>query len=288
MSGPAPNESGRLVSSGSLLIVGTPIGNLGDLSPRAAEALRVADAIACEDTRRTGRLLQLAGIPKRPLLVANEHTEHNQAAEIVDRIARGERVALVSDAGMPGISDPGQRVIAAVVAAGLPTEVVPGPTAVVSALVLSGIIGDRFVFEGFLDRKGNTRSLQLAEIAVQPRTTVFYESPKRVEKTLADLAATCGPERTIAVARELTKLHETVVRGTVAEVQAVIARSTPKGEYVIVIEGATPSTVDRSDAELLSMVNEAVGAGASRRDAVQAVAESTGIARRRIYDLSHD
>ncbi len=281
-------EGPRTASRGSLLIVGTPIGNLGDLSPRAAETLRTADVVACEDTRRTGRLLQLAGLPKRPLVVANEHTEHGQVDGIVDRIARGERVALVSDAGMPGISDPGQRVIAAVAAAGLPVEVVPGPTAVVSALVLSGLVADRFVFEGFLERKGNARSLQLNEIASQPRTTVFYESPKRVEKTLADLAAVCGPDRIVAVARELTKLHETVVRGPVAEVQVTIGQSALRGEYVIVVEGAPPVVIDRSDTELVRLVNEAVDAGASRRDAVQAVAEATGIARRRIYDLSHD
>lgn len=287
MSPTRADDRGRPVSAGSLVVVGTPIGNLGDLSPRAAEALRTADAIACEDTRRTGRLLQLAGLPKRPLIIANEHTEHSQADGIVDRIARGERVVLVSDAGMPGISDPGQRLVAAVVAAGLPTEVIPGPTALVSALVLSGIVAERFVFEGFLERKGSERSRQLAEIAAQPRTTVFYESPKRVEKTLADLAAVCGPERAVAVARELTKLHETVERGTVAEVQVAIGRSTPKGEYVIVVQGARPNAIDHSDAELVRMVEEAVEAGATRRDAVQTVAAATGVARRRIYGLSH-
>jgi 16S rRNA (cytidine1402-2'-O)-methyltransferase len=154
-------------------------------------------------------------------------------------------------------------------------------------LVLSGIATERFVFEGFLERKGTERSRQLADIATQPRTSVFYESPKRVEKTLADLAEVCGPDRLIAVARELTKLHETVVRGTVAEVQAAIARSSPKGEYVIVVEGAPPSNVHRSDAELVGMVDDEVAAGATRRDAVQAVAAATGISRRRIYDLSH-
>lgn len=281
------DEASRPAGRGSLLIVGTPIGNLGDLSPRAAEALRTADVIACEDTRRTGRLLQLAGLPKRPLIVANEHTEHSEADGIVDRIARGERVALVSDAGMPGISDPGRRVVAAVAGAGLSSEIIPGPTAVVSALVLSGLVTERFVFEGFLERKGSKRSIQLAEIAAQPRTTVFYESPKRVERTLADLAAVCGPDRVVVVARELTKLHETVVRGSVAQVQETIARSAPKGEYVIVVEGAPQRAADHSDAELVRMVNELVDGGASRRDAIQAVAEATGIPRRRIYDLSH-
>lgn len=274
--------------SGRLLVVGTPIGNLGDLSPRGREALTAADVIACEDTRRTGRLLQLAGLPKRPLVVANEHTEHDRSAQIVDRIAAGETVALVSDAGMPGVSDPGQRVIAAVAASGQSVEIVPGPTAVVSALVASGIINDRFVFEGFLDRKGTQRARQLAEIAAQSRTTVLYESPKRVAKTVADLIDACGPDRPAAVARELTKMHETVERGTLGELADVMAGSPPKGEYVIVIAGAVAEVQERSDAELIAMVNAAVANGSSRRDAAQAVAEATGLNKRRVYDLSID
>jgi len=273
--------------SGRLSVVGTPIGNLGDLSPRGREALTVADAIACEDTRRTGRLLQLAGLPKRPLLVSNEHTEHDRSIEIVDRIARGETIALVSDAGMPGVSDPGQRVVAAVAAAGLAIEIVPGPTAAVSALVASGIVDGRFVFEGFLERKGAVRGQQLREIAAQPRTTVFYESPKRVAKTLRDLAEVCGSDRQAAVARELTKLHETVLRGSLGELADRIDATTPKGEFVVVVAGATPAAVERSDDELRAAVESAVEAGASRRDAVDQVAAATGVPRRRIYELSH-
>lgn len=274
--------------TGRLLVVGTPIGNLGDLSPRGRDALTTADVIACEDTRRTGRLLQLAGIAKRPLMVANEHTEHERSADIVDRIAAGDTVALVSDAGMPGVSDPGQRVVAAVAAAGLPVEIVPGPTAVVSALVASGLVTDRFVFEGFLERKGVTRAQQLAEIAVQPRTVVFYESPKRVAKTLVDLLSACGPDRPVAVARELTKLHETVVRGALSDVADEIAATTPKGEFVIVVSGALPPVIDWADDDLRREVERLVVAGASTRDAVAQVAASTGVSRRRIYDLSHD
>ena len=252
--------------SGVLVVVGTPIGNLADLSTRGREALSTADVIACEDTRRTGRLLQLVGLPKRPLLVSNEHTEHGVAARIVDRVAAGDRVALVSDAGMPGVSDPGQRIVAAVVSAGLDVEVVPGPTAVVSALVLSGLATDRFVFEGFLERKGSGRAAQLADIAAQPRTTVLYESPKRVAKTLADLAEACGPDRPVAVARELTKMHETVVRGSASEVAALLADGSPKGEFVIVVAGAPVVAVARSDNELLAMVEAEVAAGAAGTD----------------------
>lgn len=274
--------------SGRLLVVGTPIGNLGDLSPRGREALTTADLIACEDTRRTGRLLQLAGIPKRPLMVSNEHTEHDRSGQIVDRIARGETVALVSDAGMPGVSDPGQRVVAAVADAGLLIEIVPGPTAVIGALVASGLVNDRFVFEGFLDRKGAERGRQLAEIAAQPRTTVFYESPKRVAKTLADLSDVCGPGRLVAVARELTKLHETVVRGTIASVIEELAATAPRGEYVIVVAGATLSAIEWTDEDLRAQVDDLVGSGATRRDAIAEIATATGASRRRIYDLSHD
>lgn len=272
---------------GALVVVGTPIGNLADLSPRGRDALTNADLIACEDTRRTGRLLKLAGLPKRPLLVANEHTEHDAAAGIVERIAAGERVALVSDAGMPGVSDPGRRVVAAVVEAGLPVELVPGPTAVVGALVVSGLPTERFVFEGFLERKGAARQRQLAEIASQVRTTVFYESPKRVVRTLRDLAETCGPDRPIAVARELTKLHETVLRGPLASVADMLDSGTPRGEFVVVVAGAPTEQVERSDDELRAMVEAEVESGVSRRDAVQAVAEATGTPRRRVYDLSH-
>jgi 16S rRNA (cytidine1402-2'-O)-methyltransferase len=220
-------------------------------------------------------------------MVANEHTEHERSTHIVDRVARGETVALVSDAGMPGVSDPGQRIVAAVAAAGLPIEIVPGPTAVVSALVASGLVNDRFVFEGFLDRKGADRARQLAEIAVQPRTTVFYESPKRVAKTLIDLIAVCGPERPAAVARELTKLHETVVRGSLVEVAEALGAATPRGEVVIVVGGAVPHIVDWTDEALRNEVDERVGAGSSKRDAVAQVATATGVSRRRIYDLSH-
>ncbi len=275
------------IQGGALVVVGTPIGNLGDLSPRGRDALGSADVIACEDTRRTGRLLHLAGIPKRPLMVTNEHTEHGRSDEICDRIRAGERVALVSDAGMPGVSDPGQRVVAAVVNAGLSVEVVPGPTAAISALVLSGLVNDRFVFEGFLARKGGDRARQLSEIAAQTRTSVIYESPKRVVKTLGDLATACGPGRQVAVARELTKLHETVLRGGLVEVSELLAAGSPRGEFVIVLAGKTDEPIERSDAELREMVDAEVAAGASRRDAAQAIADRTGLPKRRIYDITH-
>ena len=200
-----------------LVLVGTPIGNLGDLSPRAVDELAAADAICCEDTRRTGRLLQHAGVERRPLVVVNDHTEVSAIAGVLERLSRGERVAVVTDAGMPGISDPGERLVRAAVAAGHIVEVVPGPSAAVTALVASGLATGRYAFEGFLPRKGSGRSGRLAEIAVERRTTVLYEAPHRVARTLADLAGACGPDRRVAIARELTKLHEEVWRGSLGD-----------------------------------------------------------------------
>lgn len=276
----------RPAGEGRLVIVGTPIGNLGDLSARAIETLSTVDAIACEDTRRTGRLLQLAGLPKRPLLVANEHTELRRSVEILDRLRSGEQVALVSDAGMPGISDPGRRIVGAVLDAGLRVEVVPGPTAMTSALVLSGFDVDRFVFEGFLHRKGAQRREQLAEIAGSSRAVVIYESPKRVVKTVGELAEVCGPDRRVLVARELTKLHEESIRGTFSEMVEILGRREARGEYVIVVEGSSADVEDLGDDEIRRLLREEIDHGASRRDAVASVMARTGLPKRRIYDLS--
>jgi 16S rRNA (cytidine1402-2'-O)-methyltransferase len=268
-----------------LVLVGTPIGNLGDLSPRAVEALAAADAICCEDTRRTGRLLQHFGIERAPFVVVNEHTERQAVASVLDRLGRGERVAVVTDAGMPGIADPGERLVRAAVEAGHPVEVVPGPSAAVSAAVISGLPAGRFVFEGFLPRKGSGRKERLAELAGERRTVVAYEAPHRLARTLADLASACGPDRRVALCRELTKLHEEVWRGTLA---AALARSddvAPRGEYVIVLEGA-PVEEPPGDAELTAALEARLAAGESARDAAAAVAERFGVARRRAYDLA--
>ncbi len=270
---------------GSLVLVGTPIGNLGDLAPRAAEALAGADVVGCEDTRRTGKLLSLAGIERRPLVVVNEHTEAREIPRLLARLARGERVALVSDAGMPGISDPGERLVAAAVAAGHPVEVVPGPSASLAALVVSGLPAGRFVFEGFLPRKGAGRSERLAAVAAEPRTCVLYEAPHRLARTLADLAAACGDDRRVVVARELTKLHEEVWRGTLAEAQAWAAEREPPGEMVIVLAGA-PAAAPPGDDDVLAALRDEMEAGATTRDAARAVAERLSVPRRRAYDMA--
>jgi 16S rRNA (cytidine1402-2'-O)-methyltransferase len=273
------------VSAGALVLVGTPIGNLGDLSPRAADVLAGADVVCCEDTRRTGKLLALAGIGRRPFVVLNEHSEEREVPRVVERIERGQRVALVSDAGMPAISDPGERLVAAVVAAGLAVEVVPGPSAAVAALVVSGLPAGRFVFEGFLPRKGPARRQRLAAVAAEPRTTVLYEAPHRLARTLADLVEVCGEERRVAVAREITKLHEQVWRGTLAGAVAWVAEREPPGEIVLVLQGA-PVAGPPGDADIVAAVRSEMAAGSSARDAARTVATRLDVPRRRAYEIA--
>jgi 16S rRNA (cytidine1402-2'-O)-methyltransferase len=272
-------------TDGVLVLVGTPIGNLGDLTPRAAEVLRSADAICCEDTRRTGRLLQHAGVDRPRLVVVNDHTEAREVPGVVARLARGERVAVVSDAGMPGISDPGERLVRAALAAGHAVEVVPGPSAVVAALVTSGLPAGRFVFEGFLPRKGSGRTERLGAVAAEPRTVVLYEAPHRLARTLADLAEACGPDRRVAVARELTKLHEEVWRGSLGDALAWVRAAEPRGEIVLVLEGA-PAAGPPDDGALVDALRDELAAGATARDAARAVAARLDVPRRRVYDLA--
>jgi len=269
----------------TLVLVGTPIGNLGDLSRRAVEALERADAICCEDTRRTGRLLQHAGIGPRPLVVVNDHTEVRAIPGVLARLARGERVAVVTDAGMPGISDPGERLVRAAVAEGHAVEVVPGPSAAVAALVVSGLPTARWAFEGFLPRKGSGRTERLAELARERRTVVLYEAPHRLARTLADLAEACGPDRRVAVARELTKLHEELWRGTLAEAIAWADEHPPRGELVLVLEGA-PEPAAASPADVEAAVAARLSAGDTARDAAAAVARDLGLPKRAVYDVA--
>jgi 16S rRNA (cytidine1402-2'-O)-methyltransferase len=271
--------------SGRLVLVGTPIGNMGDLSPRAVELLAAADLVACEDTRRTGNLLQLAGLASRPLMTVNDHTEERRIGEILERIGNGETVAVVTDAGMPGISDPGERLVRAALDAGHPVEVVPGPSAVVTGLVVSGLAAGRFCFEGFLPRKGAARTQRVSELAVERRTVVLYEAPHRLARTLADLASALGGERRCALTRELTKLHEEVWRGSLDEAVARCDEVAPRGEYVVVIDGA-PVPPPATDEDIAAAVRDLVAAGASTRDAAAAVAARLGVSRRRAYELA--
>lgn len=273
--------------TGTLVLVATPIGNLGDLSPRAIEALRSARLICCEDTRRTGKLLAHAGISGVRMAVTNEHTEHARIAEVVDVLTAGGDVALVSDAGTPGVSDPGERLVRAVLDAGLPVSAVPGPAAVVMALVVSGFDTSRFVFEGFVPRSGRERSERLAEIAAERRTTVLYEAPHRVVRTIADLRDACGGTRQIALARELTKLHEEVWRGTLDDAATHLVTVEPRGEYVLVLAGRAPDVpTDVDDEQIRAALARAIEGGADRRAAVATVTSALGVPKRRVYDLA--
>jgi len=272
------------VTEGRLVLVGTPIGNLGDLTPRAVETLRDADVIAAEDTRRTRALLTHAGVPAgRRLVAVHAHAERARAAALLDQIRRGATVALVTDAGLPSVSDPGERLVRVCVDAGVPVDVVPGPSAALAGLVVSGLPTARFVFEGFLPRKGPDRRARLAALAAEERTAVCFESPHRLRETLADLADACGPARPVVLARELTKLHESVYRGTLGDAVDLLAAETPRGEYVVVLGGAPPAP-GASDDDLAGPARDALDAGLSSRDAAARVASQLGVSRRRAYD----
>ena len=282
-------ETGRSVGgevlTGVLVLVGTPIGNLGDLAPRAVDALKGADVVACEDTRRTRKLLTHADIHPPSLIVVADHNEAAQTRLVLRLLDEGKRVAVVTDAGMPGISDPGERLVRGAAAAGHRVEVVPGPSAVVSALVVSGLATGRFSFEGFLPRKGRERSDRLAEVAADARTTVIFESPHRVVDTLRDLAAVCGPARAVAVVRELTKLHEEVWRGSLTGAIAHATEAGPRGEYVIVLGGAPPAG-EPTDDDLTAALTAALEAGADNRTAIAQVTAEFRVPRRRVYKLA--
>jgi 16S rRNA (cytidine1402-2'-O)-methyltransferase len=289
---------------GRIVLVGTPIGNLGDLSPRAVHTLAGADLIACEDTRVTRKLLSHAGITGRRLVAMHAHNEAASAAGLVAEAAAGKVVAVVTDAGMPGVSDPGARVVTAAAAAGVTVEVVPGPSAVLAALVLSGLATDRFSFEGFLPRKGREKGARLAAIAASPQTVVVFESPHRVRVTVQNLEAACGADRAVAVARELTKLHEEVWRGSLAEAAAWLETVEPRGEYVIVVGpagvgasggpgGSVGSAQGRvagvdavDDDSIVLALAARLAAGEDRKAAVAAVTAALGVPRRRVYDVA--
>jgi len=228
--------SGSAASSGRLLLVATPLGNLGDITVRSLEALRSADAVLCEDTRRTGLLFKLLGI-NAPLQPYHAHNEHAVLTRVVEQIRNGRTIVLVSDAGTPGVSDPGFLLVRALLEQGLEVDVLPGPTALIPALLLSGFPCDRFVFEGFLPLKKG-RKTRIESLRSESRTVILYESPHRILRTLGELKTALGPERRACLARELTKMHQETLRLPLGELEAVCAQRPPKGEMVLVIEGA--------------------------------------------------
>jgi 16S rRNA (cytidine1402-2'-O)-methyltransferase len=264
-----------------LAVCATPIGNLDDVTLRVLRELVEAEVVLCEDTRHTRGLLQRHGIDAR-LVSYHEHNEAKRTAELLPRLEAGARVALVSDAGMPGISDPGARLVAAALDAGVPVTVLPGPSAVETALVASGLAADRYLFVGFLPRAARARENLWAELARSADPVVAFESPRRLPASLASLAGAL-PQRPVAVCRELTKRFEEVVRGTAAEV-ADQFREPPKGEITVVVGGAGDAELEpKSGAEAVRAVTELVAAGLARKRAAELVARLTGVPRNELY-----
>ncbi|MFB8387939.1 16S rRNA (cytidine(1402)-2'-O)-methyltransferase [Microbacterium sp. NPDC055910] len=263
-----------------IILAATPIGNLGDASRRLVEALEQATIVAAEDTRTTQRLLAALGIGNRPKLIAlHDHNEKERAPEIVE-LARDQDVLVLSDAGMPTVSDPGYGLVAAAAEAGVDVTAIPGPSAVVTALAVAGLPTDRFTFEGFVARKHGERTAAFTALAGEPRTMVFFDAPSRAAATLADMAATFGADRRAAVCRELTKLHEEVARGTLAEL-VTWAEQGVRGELVIVVAGAAAREVPFADA--VTHVLDLVAAGTRLKDAATEVAAHTGHSSRELY-----
>ena len=264
-----------------IILAATPIGNLGDASRRLVEALGNAEVIAAEDTRTAIQLMRALGVENRPRLVAlHDHNEAERAGELVE-LARETDVLVLSDAGMPTVSDPGYGLVVAAAAAGVTVTALPGPSAVLTALALSGLPTDRFVFEGFLPRKGRLTALRA--LASEPRTLIFFESPHRVGDALADLATAFGATRRAALCRELTKLYEEVARGTLAELAERFAEGA-RGEIVLVVEGAPPRAADLSSG--LAQVRELVSDGVRLKAATKEVAEQTGLSARELYEAA--
>lgn len=266
--------------SGTLFLVGTPIGNLGDLSARARETLARVDLVAAEDTRRARRLLDRAGVRARTVSLF-EGNERRRTQELLEVLRAGRDVAVVSDAGMPGLSDPGYRLVRACVEEGIDVRVVPGPSAAISALVVSGLPADRFVFEGFLPRRAGERRARLRALAGDPRTIVLFESPRRLRTLLREVLAELG-DRRVAVARELTKLHEEVVRGRASEVLERFREHEPRGEVVVVLGGAE----ERPVPDLEALVEEAralTASGRRPREAAIEVGRRAGVSVNELY-----
>lgn len=266
-----------------IILAATPIGNLGDASARLVAALEDAKVIAAEDTRTTQRLLQALGIANRPRLIAlHDHNERQRAAELVER-ARDEDLLVLSDAGMPTVSDPGYALVAEAIAQGVTVTAIPGPSAVVTALAIAGLPTDRFTFEGFLPRKDGDRRRALEALAAEPRTMVFFEAPSRIAETLAAMAVAFGESRPAAVCRELTKLHEEVLRGGLGEL-AARAESGIRGEIVVVVQGAPAREISAESA--LAQVQDLVASGTRLKDAAAEVAALTGLSRRDLYQAA--
>jgi 16S rRNA (cytidine1402-2'-O)-methyltransferase len=274
-------------SGGTLYIVGTPIGNLDDMTFRAIQTLKAVDAIAAEDTRHTGKLLQHFQI-QTPQISYHQHNIHQRTPELIERLQAGDSIALVSDAGMPGISDPGVDLIQACIAAEIPVVPIPGPVAAIAALVAAGLPTNRFCFEGFLPAKGKDRRDRLTQMAQETRTTILYEAPHRLIATLAALAEVCGGDRPIVIARELTKRYENVWRGTLAEAIALHQQQAPRGEYTLVLAGQTPLSSPVDEQQIQGELQELLAQGMSHSQASREVAQKLSVSRRWVYQIVLD
>ena len=270
--------------AGMLYLVPTPIGNLGDISDRCRRTLEEADFIAAEDTRVSLKLLNHMGI-KKPLVSYYEHNRAESGQRILERILAGETCALVSDAGSPAISDPGEDLVALCAANGIVVSAIPGPCAVITALSMSGLPTGRFCFEGFLSTSKKSRQEHLQALAGEQRTMIFYEAPHKLLNTLQDLLAAFGPDRRISLCRELTKLHEEVIRTTLQGALDYYQELAPRGEYVLVLDGAEPPAEEELTMEdALQLVKERLELGLSKKDAVKQVAKETGFSKNILYD----
>lgn len=274
------------ISPSTLYLVATPIGNLADLSPRALKVLAEVDFIAAEDTRNTGTLLAAFGI-KKSLVSYHEHNRRERGEQICDRLAAGESCALVTDAGTPAISDPGEDLVALCAARGISVTSIPGCCACITALTLSGLPTRRFTFEGFLSANKGERRTHLASLRTERRTMVFHEAPHKLKTTLADLCETFGDGRRIALCRELTKLNEEILRMTLSEAVAYYEENAPRGEYVLVVEGAGSESTDEApfwaDMTVPEHVSHYISGGMSKKDAIKAAAHDRGVPKNEVY-----
>ena len=270
--------------AGTLYLVPTPIGNLGDISPRAKKTLAEADFIAAEDTRVSLKLLNHLEL-KKPLVSYYEHNKNESGPRIVERLLAGESCALVTDAGSPAISDPGEDLVALCAKAGVCVCAIPGPCAAVTALSVSGLPTGRFCFEGFLSTNKKSRREHLDSLKSERRTMIFYEAPHKLQNTLKDLTDAFGPERRISLCRELTKLHEQILRMTLGEALAYYTENDPRGEYVLILDGAAEASVEALTLEdAVSLALERIASGASKKDAVREVSRETGFPKNALYD----
>ena len=270
--------------AGTLYLVPTPIGNLGDISQRMAQTLAEADFIAAEDTRVSIKLLNHLGL-KKPMLTYHRHNTETGGQAVLDRLLAGENCALVTDAGMPAISDPGDELVARCAQQGIPVVTIPGPCALVTALAASGQPTGRFTFEGFLAMNKKNRRAHLDALREEERTMIFYEAPHKLQATLKDLCQTFGADRPVSLCRELTKLHEEIRRTTLGQAEEYYRENPPKGEFVLVVRGAPPKREEEATLEDgQALVEELMAQGTSQRDAVKQAAKTLGLSRNQLYD----